>query len=82
MLGKAAVLGEASDKRTRTFRRGSGDGTHARGLVRNKGSLQGCCRPASRQQRLAREGWSRPRQMADGFAVPMKPSNVGRGKGP
>ena len=42
----------------------------------------GACRMAFRRQRLAREGQSRPRQMTDGFAVPMKPGNSGGGKGP
>jgi hypothetical protein len=36
------VVGQASEKRTRSFRWGSGDGTRVRGLVRNKGSLSGC----------------------------------------
>jgi hypothetical protein len=37
---KAAAVGEASEIRIRPFRRGSGDSTHARELVRNKGSLR------------------------------------------
>lgn len=37
---KAAAVGEASEIRTRSIRRGSGDGTCARELVRNKGSLR------------------------------------------
>jgi hypothetical protein len=36
------VAGQASETRTQPFRRGSDDGTHARGQVRNKGSLPGC----------------------------------------
>jgi hypothetical protein len=36
------VVGQASEIRTRSFCRGSGDGTRVRGLVRNKGSLLGC----------------------------------------
>lgn len=36
------MIGQASEIRTRSFRRGSGDGTRVRRLVRNKGSLSGC----------------------------------------
>ena len=43
---------------------------------------RGASRMVSRRQRLAREGWGRPKQMADGFVVPMKPGNSGGGKGP
>ena len=35
------MVGQASEIRTRSFCRGSGDGTRVRGLVRNKGSLPG-----------------------------------------
>ncbi len=62
------MVGEASEKRTRSSCRGSGDGTYARGLVRNKGSLRWVLTGvANRQQRLAREGRSRPGQMTDGL---------------
>jgi len=80
--GKADTSGEASEKCIRSFRRGIGDGTYARGAVRNKGSLPGCSRPAWRAQRSAREGEGRPRQMTDGLVVPLKPGNAGGGKGP
>jgi hypothetical protein len=43
---------------------------------------RGADRTAGRRQRLAREGRSRPRQMADGPVVPMKPGNAGGGKRP
>jgi hypothetical protein len=77
------VVREASGNRTWPSRRGSGDGTHARVLVRNKGSLRWVLIGlASRQQRLSREGRGRPGQMADGFVVPMKLGNAGGGKGP
>ncbi len=42
----------------------------------------GACRTVCRQQRLAREGRSRPKQMADGLVRPMKPGNAGGGKEP
>jgi hypothetical protein len=62
------VVGEASEKRTRSSCRGSSDGTYARGLVRNKGSLRWVLTGvANRQQRFTREGWNRPGQMADGL---------------
>ena len=33
-------------------------------------------------QLVAREGWARRREVAEGFAVPVKPRNGGGGKGP
>ena len=42
----------------------------------------GARRMAVRPQRLAREGRSRPGQMADGLVIPTKPGNSGGGKGP
>ena len=77
------MVGEASEERTRPFCRGSGDGTCVRGLVRNKGSLRWALTGvANRQQRLAREGQSRPGQMTDGLVLPMRPGNAGGGKEP
>jgi hypothetical protein len=77
------VVGEASEKRTRSSCRGSGDGTCVRGLVRNKGSLRWALTGvANRQQRLAREGQSRPGQMTDGLVLPKRPGNAGGEKEP
>jgi hypothetical protein len=77
------VVGEASEKRTRPSCRGSDDGTCVRGLVRNKGSLRWALTGvANRQQRLAREGQSRPGQMTDGLVLPTRPGNAGGGKEP
>src|SRR5689334_8741560 len=46
--GKAAVVGQASEIRTRRFLRGRGGSTHGREPVRNKGSLSRRPRRASR----------------------------------
>ena len=43
---------------------------------------RGACRTAGRQQRRTREGQRRPKQMAVGLVVPMKPGNAGGGKKP
>ena len=72
------MVGEASEKRTQPSCRGSGDGTYARELVRNKGSLRWASAGlAIRSQRLTREGQNRPGQMADGLVIPVKPGNAG-----
>src|SRR4051812_212773 len=80
ITGKAAAPGEASEKRTRGFRRGKDGSTRGQGLVRNKGSLP-------RRPRAAPGGpRTNPRGMAsvgaDGFAVPLRSGNDGGGKEP
>ena len=74
------MAGEANDTGNSPFRRDSDGGTRAQRDRRNTGSPWR--RAEISVQPVIREDQTGLLGMADGFAVPVRPSNVGGGKGP
>ena len=74
------MAGEASDKGTQSFHRGSGDGMYVHGKPMQHGKP--CVVLGRAQQRGIGDNRTRPCRVTDRPVVPMKPGNAGGGKGP
>lgn len=67
LLGEGCdVVGEASDVRTRPFRRDIGDGMHTKGMPMQHGKpdrvIEHEDQPAAREGQAGRDGWRRGRE--------------------
>src|SRR5262252_1055961 len=79
VIGRAAADGTVRANEDHQTCRGNGDGKYAKLTSSNTGSPSG---DRSMNQPATRERQARPCGVAERFVVPMKPSNVGGGKGP